>query len=315
MNSKTALLLIIVIIILFSGGCQNNATVSTSPTPTTSAISTKSSTPEAAIGEPITVSSPESVKTVAVKTSLPEPSTTQGQLLLPTSTLLVKVSATVLATKVSATSLPAGTLTSKPTPTPTPQAITMPTLSATDNNLASPTPVLYPTTTWRPPSITAADVPDNWLTYVDEEAGYSFKYPPEFYVSAGINKGDKYKSVSVAFLPSKELRPWMTITVKENTNNISTEQYLIEKYINFTKQPTVPAEYLAALEAITINGFPAVWSKADGISEVFIVINAQGKFFNFFISNGIIVSDLRTVDDASKDMFYQIVNTFTLLPK
>jgi hypothetical protein len=208
--------------------------------------------------------------------------------------------------------LPASTPTSDPTPTP--QSVTAPTTSATDTP-ASPTPVLYPTTTWRPPQITAADVPGDWLTYVDEEAGYSFKYPPSFQFRTVTETGRKFKYLYGYLPPSEEFRPYIVVTVEENINNISTEQYLIRKYIKFTKQPTAPAEYLAALEKITVNGFPAVWSKADGVSEVLIIINAQGKFFNFSISNGIIVSDLRTVDDASKDTFYQIVNTFTLFPK
>jgi hypothetical protein len=151
------------------------------------------------------------------------------------------------------------------------------------------------------------------LTYVDEEAGYSFKYPSEFHLSAGVNKGDRFKHVHISFPPSEKFRPYMVVEVEENLEDLTVEQFLGRKYYVEALKAEIPPVYLSEMKKVDINGFSAIWDKANPYSQVSIVVNVQDRIFSFRVSNGMIVSDLRMVDDASKDIFYQIVNTFTLL--
>jgi len=101
------------------------------------------------------------------------------------------------------------------TPLPSPSTSALVSSTPTVQPTLVPTPILYPTTTWEPPQVVAADIAEDWLIYADEEVGYSFKYPSEFHLSAGANKGDKFKQVHISFPPAEKFRPYISVEIEK----------------------------------------------------------------------------------------------------
>ena len=226
---------------------------------------------------------------------------------IPEKVVILPTTSVALSTSLTQTLLPSPS-------TSTQLVSSTPTVQPTSTPSSAPTPTLYPTTTWKPSQKNiVTDVPDDWLTYVDEEAGFSFKYPPDVNITSGLDVDNKYKHVSISLLPSNVSNPYVVVIVKDNPDNMTLQYYLTQRYVDFTKQVDAPPEYLAAMEEMEINDFPAVWNKTDSASEVFVVLSAENKIFNFLLVNAIMVDDMRVTDDAAKDTFFKILNTFATI--
>lgn len=172
-------------------------------------------------------------------------------------------------------------------------------------------PGVRPTTTWQPPQSLPADVTADWPVYTDLEAGYSIRYPPDAYFHSGRDPRNRYKTVSIDFNVRGYGYQGMVISVIENSDNLTLEQYLKNRGKEDTKQEErALAQYLSAVEEIQVGNLSALWSKADQRSDLYVATAHQDKIFVFAVSGSMAE---RVTGPETKDLAYKILSSFTII--
>ncbi len=157
-----------------------------------------------------------------------------------------------------------------------------------------------------------------WHRFTDEEAGYSFDYPPNaVYISYGKNKGETYNHVFIDFVEMGSSQG-MILTIEPNPNRLSTEEFLTAWYAtktNKTSQPFFSKEEMGKL--FSIDGEQAIQTELVTrelhTSYSFHVIFVNGD--KAFITGPVYgVTRSSAVAPEAEDLFMQILETFRFNP-
>lgn len=264
MNSKFTLLLG-AIIILFTSGCQNSRNISVSPisTPAVTASSVKSPAPEAVVGEPIIVGSPEIMETFPIKSPLPEP--TSASEIEPTST--TAPAASNAEPIVSSSSTPTS---SPPQPTPT------------------YTPYHTPT---RVPIETAihtaleADVraEQGWPIYTDPVSGLSFQYPSNWEIFEPRPGEFELKAGEFVEFLQDERGHFIHFSIRENPDDLSPLEYLVDEILR-SRIKLTRSTLLPEVRQFSGNGFNGVvYQEKDSNVKTRIMVKYAGMTIRIVI--------------------------------
>lgn len=155
-------------------------------------------------------------------------------------------------------------------------------------------------------SMVQTNMQSDWLTFIDEAAGYSIQYPANFVVRSNRSKGEVYSKTDITFL-ALGVKGYhaMTIMVDVNPQKLSLEMLYEELHKNLsgTKESNNLAQItVAGMAAYQTSVFP-------GSTDFHILLPYDDKVFHFAL-----VHDLGPIesDPKAKAIFFQILNTFRI---
>jgi hypothetical protein len=175
-----------------------------------------------------------------------------------------------------------------------------------------PLPTYTPILTWTPTPIM---LDNGWYLYIDEEAGYSFSYPPDAYLSSGQSTGFDYKSVTLSFrIPDASGYQGMQIIVYSNKERLPIERVSVDKVFQGKSESVTEDSVLFAMIPVKVSrsGYDAIKISVQPF-ETAVLMSVEDKVFFFAPS-----PDMRAgnpPDPKSIELFYKILDTFTLMNK
>jgi hypothetical protein len=154
---------------------------------------------------------------------------------------------------------------------------------------------------------------NGWYLYTDNESGYSFSYPPDAYLSSGQSAGFDYKSVTLSFrIPDTSGYQGMQIIVYSNKERLPIERVVVEKVFQGKSEAVTEDAVLSAMIPVKVAGHDAIKINIQPF-EPAVLISVEDKVFFAAPS-----PDMRAgnpPDPKSVELFYKILDTFTLINK
>ncbi|MBI5822474.1 MAG: hypothetical protein HZB18_00450 [Chloroflexi bacterium] len=171
-----------------------------------------------------------------------------------------------------------------------------------------------------PPSPTPEVLENGWYRFTDEEAGYSFDYPPEFVlIQTSKNKGNTYKIVYIQFVSPEVLQhgyQGMTIFVEPNPESLPVENFIPKYYTKIThKILTTNSFSPTAEDYLMIDGKQAIKTTliTSGAPSTFlynIIFVNNDKAFVVGPSFAI-MDDPEDISPQTEELFLEILSTFS----
>jgi hypothetical protein len=175
-------------------------------------------------------------------------------------------------------------------------------LSGMFNAQAGTPPRLRPTPT---PEVLA----NGWYRFTDREAGYSISYPPETYLDVTSGGDLDFELARIHFPASvggEGQRQGMGITAFSNSNRFSLEQIIYQRLYHGRIPGSANDIHLTPIK---IAGLDAAKMEKTPYHPA-ILISARGKVYMMSLGANMLSGNPPT--QASEDLFYKIINTFSL---
>lgn len=168
------------------------------------------------------------------------------------------------------------------------------------------------------PTSTENDATTNWRTYTDSEAGFSLKYPNDYFIFQGDPSLGFFVATSPTqggngpkFLPN-QTDVWLTAFVSKNINIQTLDEYLTSQqnsFQNLTKIPTTVGNISAYKTVSTVQSFCA----GDTCATIYVYDGLVLK------NNSIYTIAMSSLDQkalyANQTIFDQILSTFKFLDR
>jgi hypothetical protein len=177
----------------------------------------------------------------------------------------------------------------------------------TNNSAPSSTPI--PTEIPTPTPIVLAN---GWYLYTDPEGDFTFSYPPNTIFSAGMNKFDLTKNITIQFLMANTNGfQGMSIRIEPNPKHLTTEEFIAEIYEK-NSLTSAPGDYKDFIKErqLDIDGLHASQVTIPGTnSELTIVFIYKNDIFVISPMHDSVVNN---VDPKAMDLFFEILTSFNL---
>jgi len=165
-------------------------------------------------------------------------------------------------------------------------------------------------------STTVANSEDDWLTYLDQEAGYSLRYPVNSSIQGGKGREKIYKRLEITFYIPQQLYQGMSLQVEPNPNQLTIDKFLEER-AQTGKEQLLDVPIATLLEEIDVAGMAAYRiqdpraGKYGLYGNTLILLPYQDRVYLF--SLGYTIAGVVPTSEAEK-LFLQILDTFQILP-
>jgi hypothetical protein len=169
----------------------------------------------------------------------------------------------------------------------------------------TPKPTVIPT---RRPDPTGQVLDNGWLRFTYPEAGYSVDYPPTADLEFSETISLDY-SLATFRLPGRYGLA-ITITTYQNKEEISLDQFVDERLEEIKNR--IPSDIIGNIRktAIVVAGHSAIASETYKNCPI-VFIGSVDRFYIITLSPNMTTGNIPTED--SVDLFWKIVNTFTIL--
>lgn len=183
-----------------------------------------------------------------------------------------------------------------PPPENTPMDFVRPTATALPSPTITPTPIV---------------LENGWYLYEDKEAGFSFSYPPEVYLSTSKEGFFDYKTVRIAFKPSGFGYQGMEINLFSNPDNLSLAD-VAQKIYSYSGNIPSLSDLQDCLKPITIgsvSAFKSIYQPA--LARFIVFVPMQDKVL---YATAVTKMGLTDFAPSSQEMFEKILDTLTFKP-
>jgi len=157
------------------------------------------------------------------------------------------------------------------------------------------------------PSTPAPEIlPSGWYRYVDRAAGYAISYPPEVHFEISRDAILTYPEIFLTF-PRSAGGHWMSILVKDNPERLAVDAFLRQEV--YKEQISYIDGY--TLQHVHIGQYE--WFQIEDGRFYFplLLLFHEDKVYMQVLSINMLT--LATPPPASREMFFRIAPTFTLL--
>lgn len=159
---------------------------------------------------------------------------------------------------------------------------------------------------------TSIDGTAGWRTYTNNIYGYSLLYPPDWQALEVIAGPEAYRRVD--FIPTatadiSEIRPMVSVTVIENTANLTAEQWAENELSNLPQEIARSVQRqswtLSGKQALRVTGLPSRWGTLD-----IIVGHGSYVYWLMLIPYNPSEAIIGEVGSQTMPIFTQMVSTF-----
>jgi hypothetical protein len=157
------------------------------------------------------------------------------------------------------------------------------------------------------PTPTLTVLENGWFLYIDEQAGYSFSYPPDVSLHTSKEGWLSYKTVRIQFRIPDTGYQGMVINVLSNPQDTPIEKIVQEIYTSRGRQPSI-VDIQNSLKPMTIGKLSAFQSVFQpSLFEFTIFVPYEDKVI---FAAPVTDMGLTAFDPRALELFYQILGTF-----
>ncbi|NPA77157.1 MAG: hypothetical protein GXN93_05400 [Candidatus Diapherotrites archaeon] len=158
----------------------------------------------------------------------------------------------------------------------------------------------------RPPTPTPEILPNGWYRYVDHSAGYAISYPPEVYFEISRDAFLRYPQIFLTF-PRGTGGHGMFILVKDNPKGLAIDAFLRQEV--YKERINSIDGYV--LQRVRIGRYEWFQVKDDKFYFPLLLLFHKDKVYMQIL--GVDMLTLATPSPESREIFFRIASTFTLL--